>query len=414
MRTALAAISLAVCLLGMWTSWRIGHSRLLADRGAKNKLLASTERAVRFSPLDPEAHYAHAVVLLAQGQRSDAIKEFEEAVALRPRDYVLWLDLAGARDRQGDVEGALIAFKEAARLAPHYAEPRWKLGYHLLLMRQSAAAFAEFRQAIISDPSLLPAVIDFAWQFYGGDPQAVQQSLLPQNNTAQLELARFFVRQGKTAEAMDLFRHARGITDRERRAFLTELLAAEQFREGYEVWSGKQSDSIARHRDSVAAITDGGFEGKISFDEVGFGWQIWHDPPSVRVSLDANEPQSEEKSLRLDWNGMSDPANAVASQLVLVEPNANYRLTFSARTQDIVSGGLPIVSVGDASHDKQTLAQSIPLPQSTGEWQDYEMKFATTSATRAVLIAIRRQYCSDGPCPIFGRAWFDSFSLQKL
>jgi hypothetical protein len=380
----------------------------------KDKLLSATDKATHLSPADPEARYAHAMTLLAQGQRLDAMKEFEEAVALRPRDYVLWLDLANARDQQGDVEGALVAFKEAARLAPHYAGPRWELGYHLLLMRRPEAAFAEFRQAIISDPSLLPAVIDFAWQFYGGDPQAVRQSLLPQNNTAQLELARFFVRQGKTAEAMGLFRHARGITDQERRAFLTELLAAKQFKEGYEVWFGERGNGTGELRHGIAAITDGSFEGRIRFDDVGFEWRIGSGTPAVRVAIDTNDPRAGTRSLRIDWNGDSDPSAPVASQLVLVEPKTPYRLSFAARTQEIVTGGPPVITITDAGADGRVLGHSVPLPRGTSGWQDYTIEFVTADATSAVIINIQRQGCSDGPCPIFGRAWFDNFSLREL
>jgi hypothetical protein len=51
-------------------------------------------------------------------------------------------------------------------------------------------------------------------------------------------------------------------------------------------------------------------------------------------------------------------------------------------------------------------------PGTTG-WQESSIDFDAGN-TSAVTINIQRQVCASNPCPIVGRAWFDSFSLKRL
>ena len=378
-------------------------------------LLASINEAIRLSPLDPEVHYARALVLWRMEQLPEAIREYESVVALRPRDYVPWLDLGSTRDNNGDEEGALSAFKEAVRLAPHYGLPRWELGNLLLRMGQRDGAFTELRRAAMSDPKLLPDVIDLAWEAYRGDAQAVQQAIQPQSPQARLALAHFFVNHEKTTEAMDLFRSTSGTTVKDRHALLTALLAARRFTEAYEVWvSGRDAGSKQNPR-VISAITDGSFESDINLDDPGFGWQLASNLQAVRLSLDTNEPHTGAYSLRLYWSGDSNPSTSVVSQLVLVEPKTRYRLSFAVRTQEMLTIGLPMVSVADAGGDDgPVLAQSKTFPRGTSGWQDYTIEFATAETTSGVRITIRRETCNMVPCPILGQAWVDDFSLERL
>ena len=76
-----------------------------------------------------------------------------------------------------------------------------------------------------------------------------------------------------------------------------------------------------------------------------------------------------------------------------------------------MSGATPVVSVFDAAGSRM-LAQSAPLPRDTGGWREYELEF--TASDEAFLVVIRRAGCDAPVCPVFGRAWFDDFSLARL
>ncbi len=385
--------------------------------------LDAADKAVRLRSSSSDAHFARARLLSHREQRAEAIKEYERAVTLRPQDYVLSLELGRALDQANDVEGALVAFRESERLAPFYAQPHWQLGNALLRSGRRDEALAQLRRATASDPKLLPAAINLAWAVFNGDPIAVEQAIQPQTAAAHVTLAIFFAKHRKAKEAIIQFHAAGGVSNEQRRALLTELLAAKNFTEAYEVWISGHDARPKESRSGTAAITDGSFESDISLDDPGFGWQLARDLQAMRVSLDTNQPHSGASSMRLSWTGDSNPSTPVVSQIVLVEPSTHYRLNWAVRTEELLTIGLPIVTVSDASSDKERvplplpltlLAQSKPIPQGTSGWQDYFIDFTTDENTRAVLIAIRRQPCAIAPCVAIGHVWVDDFSLAKL
>jgi hypothetical protein len=186
------------------------------------------------------------------------------------------------------------------------------------------------------------------------------------------------------------------------------LVSAKRFKEAYAVWLiGHPANSI----NGVEVIRDPGFEQESNLDETGFGWRTANKGPLLH--LDTSIPEEGRSSLRVDFNGDSDPASPVISQLLLVEPATHYQLRFAARTEEIITGGPPHVIVIDANNGR-VIAQSAELPKQTAGWQYFTVDFNSTDSTSAIQITLQRQQCSTSPCPIFGRVWLDSFSLQKL
>jgi hypothetical protein len=420
-RLVIAVAGLLVCLWGIWTAGSAGLSRLLSryaliTTASNAPLLSPADEAVRLAPADPEAHFSRAVVMWNLGRTTEAAEEYERATALRPRDYYLWLMLGTSRDQLDDEAGALAALTESVRMSPYYAQPRWQFGNVLFRAGKLGEGFGEMRRAALSRQIFLPNLIDLAWNASGKDPVVTEQLIQPETKQWRMALARFFARHGQVAQSLNLYRAAGTVTAEERRALTGELLAAKGYAEAYEVWAtGEAQSKEGRRAGETTRITDGGFEKQLSFDETGFGWQLTRTPNTLQISLDTVEPREGAHSLRLDWNGNQPPNAPFASQLLLVEPNARYRLSFAARSQDIVSGGLPLIVVTDRSGSTPSvLAQSKSLPKGSSGWQDYSLEFATTGETRAVLIALQREGCTADPCPIFGRLWLDDFSISKL
>jgi hypothetical protein len=118
--------------------------------------------------------------------------------------------------------------------------------------------------------------------------------------------------------------------------------------------------------------------------------------------------------LRFQFEGATNASARLATQLVTVEPGARYRLRFAARSEELVSGGLPFVAVLEAGGDERTVAHSKQLPTGTRGWEDYTVEFVAPEARGAVLVCIRRESCAQPPCPAFGRVWFDNFVLEKM
>jgi hypothetical protein len=416
LRYIIATAGLLLCFWGIWVAGSAGLTRLLSRSARATHLLAPVDRAVRLSASDPDAHFSRALVLLDLGRASESVAEFERAAILRPLDYAIWYQLAIARDQADDETGALAACDEALRLAPFYGRTHWLRGNLLFRARRFEEALSELRLAAVSDPRYLPNLFELAWSAHAGDAAAVEKTVAPDTRAWRLELARFFVKHEKYAEAAQLYRAAGSLTEKERRTLTAELIAQSQYEAAYEVWAGgaggQNNKSVGQ---GIARVTDGGFEQRLELDEQGFGWRPVKDTPSVHVSLDTTEPHAGAQSLRLDFNGNSAPTVSLLKQLVLVEPNSRYRLTYAARTKEIVSGGLPLVALFDAVSKEKGVpfVQAAPLPQSSNGWREYALEFQTGAATRAIEISLQRQNCG-GTCPIFGSLWLDDFILQKL
>jgi hypothetical protein len=129
------------------------------------------------------------------------------------------------------------------------------------------------------------------------------------------------------------------------------------------------------------------------------------------VSLDSSQPQSGSQSLRIEFSGNSNPS---VSQLLLLEPSRRYQINFASRSQEVVTGGLPILVINDAAGDLKRLGQSQPLSKGMTGWQVFSFEFTTAPATSGAVLSLQRENCSTTPCPIFGSIYLDSFSVQQL
>ena len=129
--------------------------------------------------------------------------------------------------------------------------------------------------------------------------------------------------------------------------------------------------------------------------------------------MDANQKSEGTKILRLAFDGDSEASALLLSQTVLIKPQLRYRLYFSVKAKEIVSGGLPIIVVRRADKD-EVLASSEPLPQSTETWQKMSVEFTAPEGCEAIVLNLTRNACANPKCPIFGVLWFDSFSLEEL
>jgi hypothetical protein len=410
-RLLIVSLGLLALFWGIWTSGREGLSQLLASRSLITDRIQEADQAVWLSPALAEGHSARASLLYNRGEFAEASKEYERAVSARPQDYALWLQLGAARDKAGDPEGAIVAFRESTHLAPFYAQPHWQLGNTLYRVGRRDEAFKEVRLAIGGDPLLIPPALDLSWEAFKGDARAIEQAIQPQTASMHVALARFFIGHGKIGDAVRQFREAGSLSEDDRRGLLKDLFKARRFDEAYEVWSSSRTADTG----GTSRFVDGGFESEIKLDDPGFGWQLQWRPEAVSISSDTQNPHGGARSIRVDWSGKSDPSDAVISQLVLVEPAARYRLSFAARTEELLSGGLPVVTVIDASDDKKhILIKSKTIPPGTNPWQTYTSEFTTTETIRGVFIGIRRENCETNPCPAFGHVWFDDFSLERF
>jgi hypothetical protein len=400
-----AALALGLLVLLTVNAVSSGLSSLFTTYASQTNQIAAANTAVRLSSNNPDARYVRATILQASDLPA-AIKDYYQAAMARPDDYVLWLSLARVYELNGDVPAAIAAAQQAIPLAPDYAEPHYQLGNILLRAGRQDEAFQELRLAAASNPTLLPGVIDLAWTVSAGDVASVLRMIDPQTNESRHELAQYF-RAHKQVDAAIVLYAALGAAEAPyRTSYVADLIGAKQFKEAAKVW--------AVGRPGIAGpgvVNDPGFEQESDLKEPGFGWRVGDRAEGFQLSLDATNPKEGRSSLKVEFKGGADPGALIIGQFVSVEPQAHYSLRLAARSEELVSGGAPMVFILNAATG-QILAASEPI-KAKGNWEDYKIDFQVPASTDAVQIVLRRT-CDASPCPIFGRLWLDNFSLQKV
>ena len=370
-RTTVAILAVASCLYLIQASARIGFSRLLSRYALISNSTAAADAAIAISPSDPDAHHARATVFTRLRNPAEAVKSLEAATSLRPREDNLWLELGNAREELGDTPGALAALDEAVRWAPYYGHPHWQRGNLLLRMGRYDEAFAELRTAASADPRYFRNLIDLAWRVSGGNLKAAERWI--------------------------------EINYEQRRAFINYLFSAKAFREAFKM----QSPSTSLQ---TPALFNGGFEDQLILSEPGFGG--WVSSSKNRMAIDVSEKFGGAKSLQINLNGDWMPATTLLSQTVIVEPSTRYRIYFSVKTKDLVTGGPPLFTVSDASTNEQ-LGKSQNFPSATTDWTRLTFEFTTPASAEAAVIQLQRNNCDPAPCPIFGVLWLDEISIER-
>jgi len=411
--TAVPSVAVILVLLFLiWSAATAGFASLKATQVARSGQPQAADAAVRFSSRNAQNHLIRGVALQRQGDLQGAVAEYSQAVARRPNDYVLWLNLSHARELNGDREGAIVCARTAVGLAPHYARSHWQLGNLLVRAGRADEGFSELRIASASNPGLLPAFINLASQLSQGNVEYQVAATQPGNPEAYKALADFFRKRGQAKEAIDMFAlagpDAGDAIAQERRSYVAELLGAKKFHDAYRLWSIAHPPPDPE----VPGLYDPGFERESDLDEPGFGWRAGETSDAIHLTLDGTQPHEGRRCLQVLFSGPSDPSQAVISQLVAVTPGKRYQLRFAVRTREVVSGGLPAVVVVDPENG-QIVSQTETFPQTSDGWRNYTVDFSTAQTSEAIQIKLQRSTCAS-PCPAFGRVWLDDFSLRLV
>lgn len=409
MRLLLVVVAIAACLLAIRQALAFGASRVFSTYSFVSRNVDVAKEAIKLAPKDAEAHFAGAAVLSLAGATEQSVDELNQAVALRPADYRLWSQLGLLRDQTGDTAGALLAFDEARKRAPYYAQPRWDRGNVLLRSQQYDAALKELNEAAQSNQDLVPGLIDLAWGLSRGDVKLTEDLAQINTEKKRIAFAKLLVRSGKAQEAIAQFGSAAKVPEALKRELTDQLIAKEAFKEAFDVWKTTHANSPGN--ESGPLIYDGGFEGTLAFGEGGFAWRVPYELQATSISQDSSQPHTGAKSLRIDFTGN---ATGSISQIIALEPARRYRINFASRSQDLVTGGLPYIVVTTPSGSFQPLGRSAPLAKGTSSWQPYSFEITTPPGISGVFLTLGREACTTSPCPIFGSVSLDSFSIEQL
>lgn len=403
MRVGLTLLGIGLCLFLIQASARFGFTRLLTRYALISNSVSVADEAVLLSPSDPEAHRARATILNRLQMPGEAVKSLETATTLRYRDDYLWIELGNTKEELGNTTGALAAMDQAVRWAPYYAHTHWQRGNLLLRMGQPVDAFAELRKAASANPNYFPNLIDLAWSVSRGDVKATEDLIGITSDNERLTLIRFLAAKGQGNEVLHQLRFvSRPLFPEESREIVRLLLSAKAFRQAAELWDGSGSSKLI----------NASFEDPFILNDTGFGWIVSPHETKNRLAVDVAEKLDGTKSLQISLDGNWSPGTPLLSQTIIIEPETTYRLSFSVKTKDLVTGGAPLIIVSDATNG-QLLGKSENFPTATSSWTSFNFVFTTLPTSQAAVIRLQRNNCDSSTCPIFGTLWLDQFHIEQ-
>ena len=414
-RLAVLIPALLIILIGWFClRWQVGATVAEVATSGETPNLELARVAARWAPDDPFVHFRLGATTrreFTETNLQETVREFEAAVRLSPNDFRYWEELGRALEMAGDRAGAEKALRRAIFLAPNYYHPHWRLGNLLLRSNRFEEAFQHLFRAAEANQELWPQVINLAWQAYDGDVDRIATEACKDPNVRVL-FATYLVGLKRYDDALRLWKtltpdvHAKVVTPglTLRRA----LLDAKQFRAALEVHRDLEP------RDAVPdpeIFSNGGFEELITLPVTRpFGWTIGSNV-QAQISI-ANEGHAGKRSMQIVLSAANRLERINASQTIVVQPGAKYRLEFYARTDKLNSASTPVVIIFDPKQGKG-IASSPSLPTGTNGWQKYSVDF-TMSDGDGIVMMIGCPPCSVGDiCPIFGTVWYDDFILQR-
>lgn len=380
-------------------------------RTAANRELA--EFVVRLAPADPQTHYAlgkAAESSLLPTDQELAVREYETAVRLARDDYRLWMLLAVARERLGDIAGAETAYLRAENLAPAYSMPKWSAGNFMLRQGRSEDSMPRLMAAGESMERLRRPVLELAIGYYGVDIQAIigHVGRRPELSRGLLQLLLDRNELPGATEVWDrLEPNERAAAAPLGNRLVSALVAAKYFVIARHVQNKIPPGSNTESNE----IENRSFEGDVATEGVNiFGWRLGAGG-QPQIALDSG--QSRGRSLLLSFNVTDRAPLKDVTQLIVVRPRQRFRLTYFVRSAAITGAATARVQVLNAV-DQQVLAQSDPVPLGSSEWRSEALDFSVPDSTSAIILRLGVATCAAEFCPVFGRVWYDDFELKQI
>lgn len=415
-RLIIAAAVLTALVFGFFAvKWQLGNA--FAELTLPTQPNAEQIAAIAHSlaPADPMPLWLLATKAkedFSTGGSQRAVELLNEVVRRSPEDFRWWIELGRAYEQSEQLDRADAAFNQSIEVAPEYTYPRWQYGNFLIRQGRSEDAFVQLKEATRKSPVYREQVFSLAWDYFDKDPARVEQ-LAADTPDVRANLALFYAVRSSSEDSLRMWNS------------LSEEKKAEHVRTAKVIAQGLHDKGLYRQSLEFAkqtgidpeaeqeSISNGGFESGLGKPEdTLFGWRVVRTEGRVDIASDTSVKFQGDRSIKINFRQYDSLEYANVWQVVTVQPGARYRLSFMLRTENLRSGGTPLVQVWNIP-DGMPIAQTEPFPSGTADWQQYSLEFTAPEGVQGVGIRTARAICG-AQCPIVGMLWYDEFKLERV
>jgi len=225
----------------------------LYQKGKFDEALAKCSKAVALNPNDFRPHGLAGLAWMAQWKMKNASTEFAVVIRLQPQRKEFYVLKAKADISLGAVDEAIAGCRKAIELDPNFADAFATIGEALEHDEQrQAEAISAYQSALKINPNLF-AVYDSLGQLFVNvkderkAEEVYRQGLAadPKHMSGRFQLGRLLVKQGKLAEARQLWEGRTSDEDRISPSFIHLLTRAENLKRATETLAQKPNDPNA-------------------------------------------------------------------------------------------------------------------------------------------------------------------------
>jgi hypothetical protein len=376
------------------------------------------QKAMIWDPANPgyPAALANLVHLYGRSPDPDAvIRLYKTAARLSPFDAGYIADLAQANDWAGRTDASLPLFQRAQQLFPNSPDINWKLANFYIRSGDTDNALPALKKILASnviDKNQIFALSDRA----GINSATVADKLLPPDIPAYFAYLNFESQRGNFSAGQETWDRLLSLNSpfepKEAFPFLDALIKAHELDAASQVWSSlvsRFSDRVPSPASATNLITNGNLQGDIL--NGAFDWRVF--PVSgVAVSQDSSGPNSDARSLRIEFDGAQNLYYGSVLQFVPVQPRTKYTFSAFTRSQALTTDAGVGIQISDAYDTNKILGSTDPLIGTT-PWSEQSFSFQSPPETHLLIVRIVRLPSQKLDNRIAGAFWLSRVSLTS-
>lgn len=408
----IAAVILCVATAWFFIKWNFANAVASRLDTKRVELKPVADWLIQMAPNDPQTHFSAARLFEKTFDSSDlarSLTEYEMAVALSPNNFMTWVDLAKARNLNGDVEMSLTAYKRALELAPNYAAVQWVYGNALIRQGEPDAGFPLIAKAAASNSDYAQPAALTALQIFDGVIEKARRGL-GDTDITNAALAAVLAEQGQYDEAFIAWSKLTNPKAQQLgQTLMGKFAAAKRFQLAAQISSAFRTNEI--EKPVVGQITNGGFENGVKLRNTGlFEWQI-AEGTQPEIGLSDGQTHSGTYCLLIMFRTFETAAFRSVSQTAAVVPGAEYEFEVYYKSDVKTSASLKWEIV-----DAMTTLPIVNTPPMTPvvDWTPLNVRFKVPADSDGIIIRLVREGCSGPSCPVNGNLSVDDISIRRL